>query len=351
MISPEYIILLIVVIMAVFRQSKFWVRASIFLMLLLAVCRGKTVGTDYLGYYDDFCLIHDISNSSKLIYHNFEVGFIALISWYKKITDNYLLFGSLIFLPFFFGCVKLIRESKVNLACGLFVLYTYGLYFTGYNIMRQMMCIGFVLFFIGWLYRCKYWHFATAVIILSMLFHKSSVIMLALIPIHHYVQKIPKINKKYLYIAVVVSFTLYYLGANYFVGIFSAIVSFVGLDYGVGYLRTDGEGGNMVSLMYTLLALITIYCKNPTTAKFPTYTFVASIVLFNLLNIMPTFASRAFWGLFVFCIVLIPDMLADKGTLHKRLFAATVFVFGLGYFFYAYYFNNFGEINPYIWRI
>lgn len=350
MISSEYIILLFVIMIAVWRQSKFWTVASMAFMLLLAVCREKTVGTDFLGYHEDFLLIHNVENAQNIIYHNFEIGFIWMIYLFKRFSNDFLLFGSLIFLPFFFGCVKLIKESKVNLACGLFVLYTYGLYFSGYNIMRQMMCIGFVLFFIGWLYRCKYWHFAAAVLVLSVLFHKSSVIMLVLIPIHYYVQKIQQIDKKVLYIAVVVSFALYYLGANYFVGIFSTIVGAVGLDYGGGYLRTEGEGGNMVSLMYTLLALIVIYCKNPATSKFPTYTFVSSIVLFNLLNIMPTFASRAFWGLFVFCIVLIPDMLADRETQHKRFFAATAFVFGLGYFFYAYYFNNYGEINPYVWR-
>ena len=352
MISPEYIILLIVVMVAVFRQSKFWVCASMFLMLLLAVCRGKTVGTDYLGYYDDFCLIHDISNSSKLIYHNFEVGFIALIYWYKKITDNYLLFGSLIFLPFFFGCLKFMKVSKVNIAYGLFIFYTYGFYFSSYNIMRQMMCIGLILFFINWLYRKKYLHFAIMVIVFSILFHRSSVVMLLLIPIHYYACKVETINKKLLYIITIASYALYYLGANLFVGIFSSIVSFVGLSsYGEGYLRTDSEGGNTVSLMYTLLALIIIFCKNPRNVRFPLFAFIAYILIFNILNIIPTFASRAAWGLFFFAIVLIPQMLADKGTLHRKLFFAAAMTFGLGYFFYAYYINNFGEINPYIWSI
>lgn len=352
MISPEYIILLIMVMMAVFRQSKFWVRASIFLMLLLAVCRDKTVGTDFLGYYDDFRLIYDLRHSQNLIYHNFEIGFIGLIYLYKQITDNYLLFGSLIYLPFFFGCLKFMKESNVNMAYGLFVFYTYGLYFSGYNIMRQMMCIGLILFFINWLYRKKYLYFAIIVIVFSILFHRSSVIMLLLIPIHYYACKVETINKRLLYIITIASYALYYLGANLFVGIFSSIVSFVGLSsYSEGYLRTDGEGGNTVSFMYTLLALIIIFCKNPRNAKFFTFAFIAYIFIFNILNIIPTFASRAAWGFFSFSIVLIPQMLVDKETLHRKLLFATVTIFGLGYFFYAYYINNFGEINPYIWRV
>ena len=176
--------------------------------------------------------------------------------------------------------------------------------------------------------------------------------MLLLIPIHYYACKVETINKRLLYIITIASYALYYLGANLFVGIFSSIVSFVGLSsYSEGYLRTDGEGGNTVSFMYTLLALIIIFCKNPRNAKFFTFAFIAYIFIFNILNIIPTFASRAAWGFFSFSIVLIPQMLVDKETLHRKLLFATVTIFGLGYFFYAYYINNFGEINPYIWRV
>lgn len=352
MISPEYIILLIVVIMAVFRQSKFWVRASIFLMLLLAVCRDITVGTDFLGYYEDFKIIKDPNNAKNIIYHSFEIGFIYLICLFKKITTDYLLFGSLIFLPFFFGCLKFMKVSNINMAYGLFIFYTYGFYFSGYNIMRQMMCIGLILSCIGSLYKNKYKYFVVIVIFFSLLFHRSSIIFLILIPIHYYATKIDMVNKKILYIIVILSYCTYYVGANFFLGIFSTFISTLGLsDYSAGYLHTDSEGGNTVSLMYTFLTLLIIYCKSPCKGNFQILTFVFSIVLYNLLNIIPTYASRAVLGLMVFSTVLIPQMLMDKNTLHKKIFFPAVIIFGLGYFFYAYYINNFGEINPYIWRL
>lgn len=351
MISVEYIILLILLLISLFKQSKILIYLSIFFMLLLAVCRDITVGTDFLGYFEDFQIIHNPEHDKDIIYHSFEIGFIYLIYLFKKITTDYLLFGSLIYLPFFFGCLKFMKESNINIAYGLFVFYTYGFYFSGYNIMRQMMCIGLILSFIGLLYKCKYKCFAAIVIAFSLLFHRSSIIFLFLIPIHYYATKIDIVNKKVLYIMVILSYCVYYVGANFFLGIFSTFTSTLGLsDYSAGYLRTDSEGGNTVSLMYTFLTLLIIYCKSPHKGKFQILTFVFSIVIYNLLNIIPTYASRAVWGLMAFSMVLIPQMLMDKNTLHKKLFFPAVIIFGLGYFFYAYYMNNFGEINPYIWR-
>ena len=354
MISIEYIILLCFILLAYLTPHiKIWTWSSIVLMLVLAVFREKTVGTDFLGYYEDFCLIQNLEHSPKIIFHKFEIGFLVLIYLYKQISNDYLLFGSLVFLPFFYGCIKFLNVSKVNIAYGLFVLYTFGFYFTCYNIMRQMMCIGFILMFIGRLYKSEYLKFSIIVVLFSILIHNSSIIMLLLIPIHYYVTKIENVNKKLLYISVIGSFALYYIGANFFINILTPIISALGLSrYGAAYLRTDyGEGGNMVSAMYTLFALIVIYCKNPDKSKFYIYAFIASIVLFNLANLIPTYASRIYWGLFVFSIPLISNMLEDKETKYRRLFKFVVIIFGLGYFFYAYYLSNFGEINPYIWRI
>ena len=324
MISFEYIILFAFILIAVFTKSKIWTYIAIITMLVLGVCRDRTVGTDFYDYIYDFRLIQNVETASNVIRHSFEIGFIWLIYLYKKFTTSYLLFGSIIFLPFFFGCLKLIKDSRVNYAYAIFVLYTYGLYFSAYNIMRQMMCIGIILFFISWLYKQKYLKFAVAIVICSTLFHKSSIILLLTIPIHYYTQKIERINKKLLYVCVLSSFAIYFLGSEFFIEIFSTGLSFLGMSrYGSNYLTIEGEGGNTVSAMYTLFALIVIYCKNPDTAKFQTYTFIASIVIFNLFNIMPTYASRIFWGLFIFSIVLIPDMLTDKGTRHKKIFFAS----------------------------
>ena len=176
--------------------------------------------------------------------------------------------------------------------------------------------------------------------------------MLLLIPIHYYALKSENINKTLLYISIISSFLLYYIGANFFINILTPVVSVLGMNrYGESYLRTDySEGGNIISTMYSLLAIIVIYCKNKDNAKFYTYAFISSIVLFNLANIIPTYVSRVYWGLFIFSIPLISNMLEDNKTKHRGFLKMSFFVFGIGYFFYAYYINNFGEINPYIWR-
>ena len=107
-LSIEYFLLLLLGFLAcVFSKNRILCCMFITSIVVLAVFRDVNVGTDTLGYEDDFNLIHEIDTAKKIIYHSFELGFLWLIVFYKSIFGNhYLSFVSLIWILFFLSIYK-----------------------------------------------------------------------------------------------------------------------------------------------------------------------------------------------------------------------------------------------------
>ncbi|ADF37977.1 EpsG family protein [Priestia megaterium] len=136
-------------------------------LLVLAVFKGVTVGTDYPMYYNFF------------VYETYEgiieTGIASIYDLAVK-YNNFLIFSLCVYSLFIFFIFKGIKVNSPNyLISILFFVLTYT-YFTGYNQLRQMIAVSMLFCFVGYLIsnkkidKIKY----IVVILLALLFHKSA---------------------------------------------------------------------------------------------------------------------------------------------------------------------------------
>ena len=354
-ISPIYVCLLLTLSLSVcFPKNKLLLYFNILLMWVLALFRDITVGTDTLGYSDDYQMLHGFDDIYK-IRHDFEIGFVALIVWFKEyITPDYLPFVSLIFIPFFAGCLRFISFRQVSFPLALFFLYVWGAYFFAYNAMRQMMVLGIVLLFIPWLYQRKYAKFAIAVIITALLFHRSGIIMLSLIPVHYWITVKGRFPAKvWLYAMVWISFAMFFVGKTFLQNLLMPIVSIYDATYSYYILGSHNEElGFTYNLGQSIAASLLIFIYKREKMNFEMFLFVLGISVYNIMGMFSNYGPRLaiYWTLFG--IVLFPQVIAnrDQKSKQERICIFIFICYMLIRFFYSYHFNNISEINPYILR-
>ena len=321
-------------------------------MTVLGVCRDVTVGTDFMGYESDFTIITSLKSGTRL-FHGFEIGYIYMITLFKRFSHDYPLFISLWFIPCIVGIVKFVYDHKVNWAFAFFCYFTMGFYFMSFNIMRQLMVISVCMMYMPFLYRKKYLLYAILIIITAFLFHKSEMLFLIFIPLHYFTERKNKpIYKNILYVAIIISFLVFYIG-NVVIKTFFATVTMMIFDsqhYANYILNENDRSGNSTSLLFTVLGLVLVYVKSPDKDKFLTYAFVLSIVLFNIFNTFSLYGTRVAIPFQVFGIVLIPKMIFDKDTKYRVPFMWFIIALCMVLFFNRYYINNSGAVNPYVFR-
>lgn len=353
MISTEYIILLVLLIIYCFkRNSKPLGLIVIGYMILLGMMRGLEVGTDHLGYFEDFLQLKRFDHYELVIRHRWEEGFVACILLFKKFSNDYLTFSSLLFPPTILGLVYFIRKNHVPMAYALLSMFMLGIYFTAYNAIRQYLALALVLAFIDLVYQKKYVKFAVVTLVVALMFHHSTVLLLLLIPFHIYSEKHKVCKKKVLYIAIVASWCMFFTGKLFMQNTLTMITAIVGMNEFDGYIEgwEEEDIGNLTATMYTLFTLILIYCQGKKQTSFVTICFSSFAILFNIFQMMSTQSGRVAFPFMCFWMIAIPVALMDKTTKHRKLLFLATIVFCVGYFLRSYYFSNQGDINPYYWR-
>lgn len=355
-ISPIYIILLVLLCLSVcFHKNKVLLYFNMSLMLVMGILRDFTVGTDIQVYFEHYRFLNDYNDIFDADNDAFEPGFIALIVLFKKfIGGEYLTFISLVFIPFFLGFMKFIFYRKVSVPLALLFFYMWGFYFNGYNLMRQMLAIGTIMFFIPLLYERKYWKFSVAVVITALLFHKSSVVMLLLIPFHYWTtvkNKFPA--KKWLHALVIASFAMFFVGKTYFQSALMPLVALYDAHYSYYIMGLETEElGYTFNLGQSLAACLLIYIYKKKSMDFEMLVFTFGVAVYNIMGMFSAFGPRLamYWTLFG--VVLFPCIMSRVNRKKiKELMYTFVFIIYLSIrFFYNYHFNNIDEVNPYLFR-
>lgn len=353
-ISPVYVILAVTLGLSTLKpNNKVLLGFNILFMFFLAIFRDITVGTDTLGYYDDYVMIHSFDDEYK-IYHDFESGFIALIVFFKSfITQSYLPFVSLIFFPFFIGLLHFVRYKCVSLPLALFFMYMWGLYFQSYNIMRQMMVIGLIFMNIHWLYESKYWKFAIWVVSISLLFHRSGITTLLFIPLHYWITvKSYMPSKKVLYILIIISFSVYFVGKTFLQGILSPIIMLYDRSY-LGYLTYENESsGYFMAFGNTMSTCLMLYIYKKGRFNFEMIGFIIGIIIFNFMNAFSANGVRLATYWIPFGLIVFPYVLSciAKGNKKEKFCIVIILLYLITLFVNNYYIGNINEVNPYILR-
>lgn len=350
-LSPEYIfiVVFILVYLIFFPKEKWPFYVIMAYMIFLGVFRGLNVGTDHAGYERDFNILNSY-DSMNMMYHRFEIGYVTLILLFKNFSSNYLLFSGLTFLIPMIGTMIFIKKYNINYAWALFVFFFLGMYFGSMNIMRQYMAICSIAAFTYLLKKRSFLKFAVVVVAFSMAFHMSSIIMLLLIPIFYYFeQKGRSISKKWMYLVIILSYILFYIGPEILAPIILGIMNVFPANDFSGYIANyqEAEISNAMATVYTLYALLVVYFDKSTQHRAEMMCLVLYIVAFNILNMFNTFAYRAALPFQYFLIALVPLMVYDNKKSDAVLLKLITFVFMLAVFFVSYVMANSGEINPY----
>lgn len=350
-LSPEYLFLLVAILVyMVLKPRSWWPFALLMLvMTFMGVFRGLEVGTDHLGYEEDFYLLKSW-NDMKRIYHGFEIGYVGIILFFKQFSNNYLWFSGLTFLVPMVGTYFFVKTYKVSPAWALFVFYALGIYFTAFNAMRQYMAICIIAAFTPWLYRRKYLAFTALTVLVSLAFHKSTLFMLTLIPIFWYTQDYKRmLSKKTLYIGTLISFSLWYVGSIFLIKTLMPVLALLNLDerYG-GYVQNVNENlGNNISLMNTLFTMAVIYfCPK---GKFNGELLIVVFYcwLFNVFNLLSVYATRIAFPYQYYMIALFPLIIYVLRGYRRLLFSIGVFFYCILQFIMYYCISNNGDTNPY----
>lgn len=353
MFSTEYIILLgLLGIYFIDQKSKNLLYIILGYMILLGMMRGLNVGTDHFGYQEDFKLITSFSSADKFMSHRFETGFIGLIILFKQFSNDYLLFTAFLVPPTIIGVYIFIKQHEINIPIAISLFVITGLYFKSFNIMRQMLCISLIIPFVSFIYDKKYLSFALVTISVSLLIHKSSLIMLILIPLYECSIKY-EINKKWLYVVVVLSFVLFYGGKTVLQDSLITINSTLGLNEFDSYIKPKNVEdeiviGNTISLFYTLYTIILIYIYNKKNI-FILLAVVTYTTFYNIFQMMGAASGRVAQPFAFFFLIIIPQILETDFPYKKQFIFFTIAFFSLQ-FFNSFYLHNLGEVNPYVWR-
>ena len=94
-LSIEYLILLLVIIFFIVwdEKNKHAFVVLMLIMTFMGVFRGLNVGSDHAGWEQDFYIIKSFESS---YYHDFEIGYVSLILFFKLFSNDWLWFSGLL---------------------------------------------------------------------------------------------------------------------------------------------------------------------------------------------------------------------------------------------------------------
>lgn len=350
-LSSEYIYISIsiFVYLIFFPKSKWPFFIIMAYMTFLGVFRGLEVGTDHAGYESDFYILNSYK-SMNVIFHRFEIGYVSLILFFKQFSNDYLWFTGLTFLIPMACTMFFVKKYKINHAWALFVFYFMGFYFDSMNLMRQYMAICSIAAFTYLLKKQEYKKFALVVFVFSIAFHMSSLIMLLLIPLFYFFdQKHYYITKKWLYILIISSYLLFYIGPKVLAPAILAIMNVLPIDAFSGYISSYDieEKSNTLVTVYTIYALLLVYYNKSTKNNAELMCLVFFIMSYNVFNMFGTYAFRAVLPFKYYMIAFIPLLFSFNKSNSVRLLKIITIVFVIATFVVSFVIGNINEINPY----
>lgn len=356
-----YIIIIFVLLLSLCFPKKYDNKIvfplSVFLCLV-AVFRGKSVGTDILIYNNNF--FHttlDVSTWSKFG-DTFEPGFSFLMGLYRELISktDYLTFYGLIFLVFFLGFLYYVRINDYPIKLSVLFFVLLGFYPMSFNYMRQFFAIGLFLFASAKLIKDKRYLWLFLIILcIGFFFHRSSLILLGFIPLLFLSEKGVAINKKWYILLVVASFLIILvkqqfidmvMNANFVLNLFSS-----NEDRYLNYIEMNSDMGYLTSLMQSLFCIFVI-CITPKNmlSRFEFLGYLFGVIIYNIVSIISGVAVRFPIAYLLFSTMFFSLLWYRLQSKKAIIFKSTVIIYSLVYFIYNFLVLNKGEIVPYVSR-
>lgn len=339
------------------KGQKNYFYLSFVLLLILGATRARTVGADLRGdYWVEYVTMGTTPNTWGLIMHQFEYGFLWLMAKFKQYidyNDNPLMFFHVLFAVTFINYGIYIRRMSCSPTLSLFFMYAFAYYFSTYNAMRQELCVSSIfLCFMLFMQKDKpqYKLLIGSIILLSFLFHKSMLALLAVIPIFLYYNKI---SDKYLYIALIFSSVFSLTLANFAIQQMSQYASFFddGSSNISSYMRDNnnlGRYSNLSNILNTLFCIYCVYCSRYR-RNFYLVLYVFGVVLLNVLTPINWVFQRLAFVFMFFRVFVYTDLWYNMPNKQERyLFRIVVMLLAIIMFQNRLINDNYQDVVPYV---
>lgn len=195
------------------EQNRLFLVMCLGYLTVLACFRGMNVGNDTRSYYNLFLFyttgqgtVRDISSAGLRWMSNIEIGYRLLNKYFGAICHNYQVFISFIAIISYWVLGRFIRKYSSNAALSAILVFL--MFYSSYmNLLRQMIALSIVLLAFDALNKNKNSCFIISVLAATILFHRSAIICLLLLPMSR-----GKCSKKFVYISIAITALIVSLG-------------------------------------------------------------------------------------------------------------------------------------------
>lgn len=304
-------------------------------LILISGFREITVGRDLINYIPRFVELGNSSWSELLNVaqrYSFEYGFAIVCKIMYKINSSPHFFLLITSICVGVGFFRISIYSKLPLFT-YFLLYSYGLFGSSLNVIRQFIALSILTFGIKYIVNRKILKFLLVVLIASSI-HSTSIVFIAL----YFLYDIDFTSKIFLKFIVICPFMAVF--ANKLVSVIVSRTSFA------WYLSGMGEGSGGSTLIFLISILISSVMMKNKIVKFDKNINLwiwglGLAVLFNSLAISFGIWARVMKFFLPFLTLIIPDLVL---TLKKqKLLYAMASVIIIGFFIFYFYFVVLGN--------
>lgn len=344
----EYLIIPIWLLVCLFLQkNKLILYALIIYMACIAMFRGAEVGTDYPKYIDTFNYVTSENVIVLSGLESIELGFLYEMLFFKSFSDNPFAFYALQFLIFLGGFWYYCRYKKADYVWSLLLFFLIGFYFRSFNTIRQFMAIGLMMFCLPLVEEKKYYKFIIFTLIISIFFHLSGLIFLILLPIKCWVEKGRLNNRLVLGGLLISTYLLFFINHAFLYNV--NLFGFLGERFNQYFFSgADREKvTNITATVYTLYALVVLFCSDFKNYKYEVTSFIFSVMIFNVLNLVNVHASRLALGIMIVICPLTCRLIQDKKSKYRLLFTLFSVAVGTALFVSQFVVSNGSEVKPY----
>lgn len=319
-----------------YKRNKIIIILCSTMIIIIQWLRKITVGVDLSGYIPALSLAKDMNflGGDKLF--NYELGYSLYSQFFVRLgvsNQIYLLIVAItIMIPISYTIIK---NSKMP-GTSIYIYITLGFFTFTFSGIRQSIALAITFFSFKYIKERKFLKFIIC-IILAILFHKSAIVFTFAYPLYNV-----KIKSKDFFI-IIPMFILVFIFKSQ---VFSLLYKF--------YRGFDGEveGTNaytMLIVMIFILILSYMFGRNiKENLKFNAYKNYMIITIFiQVFASQSNVAMRAGYYYYIFVILLIPEVIRSQKDLKTRVFATSILIITLIFFFQLTTGNGYLNVSPY----
>ena len=274
--------------------------------VLITGLRGPNVGSDTTVYYLDFKAMEYVSWSRLMSQEKRDVAFYVLSWVISRVTGQFVVLTMLVAVVFYYPIMKLIYKHSDAPGLSCLILMAFNFFQFSMTGMRQTLALGFVVMYFIELHEERLnWKKAVIFMWLAVLFHRSSLIALAYLPIRYIAKKGINVKPMVLLIPVM------YVFRNTIITTFWDVFE----EMGFNLLESDSAGAGLTTfLVYCLLTFGMLLVKpSEEEGEFRSNEIFLYAVLGTSCQALVMANSvffRVAWYFALFFIILIPRFLS-----------------------------------------